>query len=99
VTDWQPVTDAAGNVLGYMAAPDPGEPDADYFDADRPRVVGIRAARLDEAAALICDPAFGVDETWAAGLAAGLGEAELDSAANVAFLLWKVEHGFDYFDD
>jgi hypothetical protein len=26
-TDWQPVTDAAGNVLGWMSAPDPGEPD------------------------------------------------------------------------
>jgi hypothetical protein len=56
---------------------------------------GQRAARLHEAAALIADPAFDFDETWDAGLAAGLAEVELDSAANVALVLWKVERGID----
>jgi hypothetical protein len=43
----------------------------------------------------LCDEAFDLDETWDAGLAAGLADAELDSAAHVAFMLWKVERGLD----
>jgi hypothetical protein len=87
----------AGDVLGWTAAPDPDEdPDGgDYFEADRPRKVRGRAARLEEAAGLLCDEAFDLDETWDAGLAAGLADAELDSAAHVAFMLWKVERGLD----
>jgi hypothetical protein len=92
-TDWQPVTDAAGKVLGWMSAPAPGEPDVDYFDADRPRKVRLRAARLEEAAGLFTDDAFDVEETWDAGLAAGLTDDDLNSAGNVALLLWKVERG------
>jgi hypothetical protein len=78
-TDWQPVTDAAGNVLGWMSAPDPGEPDVDYFEADRPRKARFRAARLEEAAELLTDDAFDVEETWDAGLSAGLTDEDLDS--------------------
>ena len=76
-----------------VPAPARGEPDVDYFDADRPRKVRLRAARLEEAAGLFTDDAFDVEETWDAGLAAGLTDDDLNSAGNVALLLWKVERG------
>jgi hypothetical protein len=91
-TDWQPVTDAAGKVLGWTAAPDPDEPDVDYFRADWSRKVGCRAARLEEAAGLFTDGAFDPEQTWDAGLAAGLTDADLDAAAYVGLTLWQVEH-------
>jgi hypothetical protein len=94
-TDWQPVTDAAGKVLGWTAAPDRDEPDVDYFRADWSRKVRCRAARLEEAAGLFADDAFDFEESWAAGEAAGLSEADLDSAANVALVIWLIEHGRD----
>jgi hypothetical protein len=54
---------------------------------------GQRAARLDEAAGLFTDGAFDPEETWDAGLAAGLTDADLDAAAYVGVTLWQVEHG------
>jgi hypothetical protein len=94
-TDWQPVTDRAGTVLGWMAAPDPDEPDVDYFEAGRSAKVRCRAARLEEAAGLFTDDAFDPEETWDAGLAAGLTELDLDAAAYVGLTLWQVEHRRD----
>jgi hypothetical protein len=51
-----------------------------------------RASRLAEAVELLADEVFDVAETWDAGLAAGLSEADLDAAGNVAYLLWQIEH-------
>jgi hypothetical protein len=92
-TDWHPVTSRDGAVLGWMAAPDPDEPDVGYFEADRTRKVGLRAARLEEAVALFSDDAFDPETVWDTGLASGLTDEDLDAAANVAVLLWRVEHG------
>ena len=39
---------------------------------------GQSAARLEEAAGLFADGAFDVEDTWDAGWAAGLSDAELD---------------------
>jgi hypothetical protein len=93
MTDWAPVTDRAGNVLGWTAPPDPDEPDVDYFEADRSRMVRCRAARLEEAAGLFMADGFDPEQTWDAGLAAGLTDADLDAAAYVGMTLWQVEHG------
>jgi hypothetical protein len=57
--------------------------------------VSVRADRLDEAAGLFADDAFDPEETWDAGLAVGLADEDLDSAANVAVTLWKIERGLD----
>ena len=38
--------------------------DIDYFEADRPRKARFRAPRLEEAAELLTDDAFDVEETW-----------------------------------
>jgi len=54
---------------------------------------GQRAARLEEAVGLFADDAFDPEETWDAGLAAGLTEDDLDAAGNVAVALWRAEHG------
>ena len=93
MTDWQPVLNAAGETLGWTAPLDPDEPDVDYFAADRPRKVRLHAARLEEVTGLFIDDAFDPEETWDAGLAAGLTDADLESAGNVAVLLWQVERG------
>lgn len=52
---------------------------------------GARAARLDEAAALLTERAFDPMETWDAARAAGLSEPDLDAAAHVAVTLRQIE--------
>jgi hypothetical protein len=92
MTDWHPVTNAAGDVLGWMAEPDPDEPlDGEYFTVDRLPHVRRRAAVLDQAAALFADSAFDPRETWDCALATGLTDADLDAAAHVAVVLREVE--------
>jgi hypothetical protein len=88
---WEPVTDASGKVLGWTAAPDPGERDADWFEADRLPRVARRAAALDEAAALFSDPAFDVSQTFDAALASGLSHGDVDAAEYVALELRLIE--------
>jgi hypothetical protein len=89
-TVWTPVTDAAGKVLGYVSAPDPDEPDAGYFEADRLPKVARRAAALAPVAELYGNESFGID---AVSDACGLSEDDQDSAANVAWALMQVELG------
>ena len=91
MTGWTPVTDAGGKVLGWMSAPDPDEPDVDWFKADRLPRIRRRADAIDPAAALAADEAFTTDEVREMWQASGLSQDELDSAANVAFELWKIE--------
>jgi hypothetical protein len=85
---WQPVEG------GWMKAPDPGEPDVDYFEADRLPKVRRRAAAIGQAADLFADRAFDPAETWDSGKAAGLTDANLDAAAYVALEMEKIERGF-----
>ena len=54
---------------------------------------GQGADRLEEAAGLFADEAFDPRQTWDAGLAVGLTDADLDAAAYVGMTLWQVEHG------
>jgi hypothetical protein len=61
----------------------------------RARHVRARAGTLDQAAALFADNAFDPAQTWDAGLAYGLSDADLDAAAHVAVVLREVELGRD----
>lgn len=77
---------------GWMQAPDPGEADVDYFEADRLPRVARRAGVIDRAAGLLMDEAFDVESTWDAAEASGMPEGMIDSAGNVALLLAGIEH-------
>ena len=96
IPKWQPVTGAGGTVLGWMSAPDPAEPDVDYFEADRLPRVRRRGAVIGQAADLFADRAFDPAETWDAGLAAGLADPDLDAAAYIAVELEKIERGLEH---
>jgi hypothetical protein len=61
-------------------------------ESDR-REVRAAAARLEEAAGLFMADGFDPEQTWDAGLAAGLTDADLDAAAYVGLTLWQVERG------
>ena len=88
MTDWAPVTDAAGTVLGWMAAPEPDEPDVDGFEADRLPRVRRRAAAIDEVAAAFGEECFDPETVWDAST---LPEADLDAAGYIAVTLARVE--------
>jgi len=91
MTGWSEVASADGAALGWMAAPDPDEPDVDYFEADRVPKAGRRAAALYEVAGLAADEAFAADEVLDMGRRAGLTGDQMDAAANVAWHLHQVE--------
>jgi hypothetical protein len=94
-TDWQPVTDRTGTVLGWMAAPDPDEPDVDCFQVGRLRKVRLRADQLAEVSALFGEECMDPEQVWDAGLAAGLTDFDLDAAAHIALVLQRVEYRLD----
>jgi hypothetical protein len=79
---WQPVHNAAGDVVGWMAAPDPDEPDVDWFEADRLPKVRRRADVIAQAVTMM-GPEFDLDDTWEALEAAGLSEDDMIAAARV----------------
>jgi hypothetical protein len=83
--EWTPVHG------GWMQAPDPDEPDVDYFEADRVPRVRRRAAVLDQAAALAADEAFTAGEVNDMWQRSGLTGDELDAAAHVALTLAEAE--------
>jgi thioredoxin-like negative regulator of GroEL len=56
----------------------------------RAEVAGLRADAIDQAAALF-DEAFTTDEIRDMWRASGLSGDDLDSASNVALVLWQVE--------
>ena len=77
----EPVLDAAGEVAGWMTAPDPDEdPDGDYFTADRLPKVRRRAVAIGPVADLYGCESFDIE---AVSDACGLSEDDQDSAANV----------------
>lgn len=76
---------------GWMAAPDPDEPDVDYFEADRLPKVRRRADAIDQAADALMTESLDLDASWDAGLDAGLSELDLDAAGNVALVLAEIE--------
>jgi hypothetical protein len=61
--------------------------------AARSGTVAARAGRIGQVADLYGDPAFDPYETGDAAAAAGMSEAELDSAGYVAVVLAEVETG------
>ena len=89
---WQPVHNGAGDVVGWMAAPDPDEPDVDWFEADRLPKVRRRADMLCQAVTLM-GPEFDLDETWEA-LEAAMPEADIEAAARMVLMLQEIELGY-----
>jgi hypothetical protein len=85
---WTPVTDAAGELAGWMCAPDPGERDADWFEADRLPRAGRRAAAIGGLA-----DALAVESLDIIGScdASGLPDSEVDAATYVALTLRQIE--------
>jgi hypothetical protein len=67
----------------------------DYFEADRLPRVRRRADIIGQAADLMADEAFGLDETWDACAAAGMPPGDIDSAGNVVLQLEQIEHQND----
>jgi hypothetical protein len=88
--DWTPVTAADGAVLGWMQAVEPDDAEPDYFEEDRLALVRRRADAIDPVAALF-DSAFTEDEIREMWAASGLSQDDLDSAGNVALILWRIE--------
>jgi hypothetical protein len=87
MSEWQEVPD------GWMAAPDPDEPDVDYFEADRLPRVKRRADAIDQAVDAMLTESLDQDAVWDAceeRMPLGM----VDSAGSVALVLWKVEHGY-----
>ena len=60
--------------------------------------VEARADAIDQAADLIMDDAFSPDESWEACEASGMPPGMIDSAGNVALVLWQIEHDDDSVD-
>jgi len=87
---WEPVTSAAGETVGWMCAPDPDEPDVDYFEADRLPKIRRRADAVGEVADAAASPAFDLDAICEAG-EARIGEAGVDAALGVVAELQQVE--------
>jgi hypothetical protein len=89
MTGWTPVTNAAGETAGWMAAPDSDEPDLDWFEADRVPRAGRRAAAIDEVAAAFGEECFDPETVWDAST---LSDVDLDSAGHIAVTLAKIEN-------
>jgi hypothetical protein len=53
--------------------------------------VEAKAGRIDQAADLLMNESFGVDETWDAAEASGMPGGLIDSAGNVALVLRQIE--------
>jgi hypothetical protein len=79
-------------VLGWTAAPDPDEPDVDWFEADRVPKVRRRAEVIGQAADLFADESIDPEQTWDSANERGLTDCDLDAAAYVALELEKIEH-------
>jgi hypothetical protein len=76
---------------GWMQAPDPDEPDVDYFEADRLPRVARRARIIGEAADLMALQSLTPEESFGAVEAAGLGDDVADAAGHVVLLLEQIE--------
>lgn len=83
------VRDGDGNVLGWMA---PADAELPHERRLRDFVMGVRVDAVDQAADLLMDEAFSLEETWDSAVAPGLPESALDSAGNVALLLSQIEN-------
>ena len=92
--EWTPVHDSAGNVAGWVAPADPGEPDTGYFEADRLPRVRRRADIIGQAADVMANEAFDLDAVWDACQAAGMSAGDVDSAGNAALLLEQIERRY-----
>ncbi len=88
MTGWTEVTAADGKVLGWMAAPDPDEPDVDYFEADQRRRAACRAAAVGQLVdALACESLDVITVCEASGLP----ESGVDAATYLALVLRQAE--------
>jgi hypothetical protein len=87
LTGWTAVYGKDGAVLGYTA---PGDVETPHERSLRMRLVRARAAPIDEAAALMMDEAFDLDETFTAAETAMPGPM-VNSAGHIALTLEEVE--------
>ena len=87
LTGWTPVTDAAGEVLGWTA---PADVETPHERAQRLRVARLRADEIGQAAALLSDPAFSLDESYEAEEAA-MPAPMVNAAGHIALTLAEVE--------
>jgi hypothetical protein len=87
LTGWAPVTGADGAVLGWMA---PADVETPHERAQRIRVAGLRADAIDQAAAMLGDPVFSLDESYEAAEAAMPGPM-VNAAGHIAVTLAEVE--------
>jgi hypothetical protein len=88
LTGWTPVTGADGAVLGWMA---PADTETPHERAQRLRVARLRADAIGQAAALLGDPVFGLDEAYEAAEAAMPGPM-VNAAGHIAVTLAEIEH-------
>lgn len=82
VAEWVPVSS------GWMAAPDPNEPDVDYFEADRLPRAGRRAAAVGALVDALAVESLDIVQSCDAS---GLPPAEVDSATYLALVLRQAE--------
>ncbi len=87
MTGWAPVTNAIGEVLGWMA---PAGVETPWERAQRIHVAGARAAAVAEVADLAADRAFSLDEVGAAGTER-FGADAVGAAFDVVYELLRVE--------
>jgi hypothetical protein len=87
LTGWTPVTDAGGKVLGWTA---PADVETPHERAQRLRVARLRADAIDQAAAMLGDPVFSLDESYEAAEAAMPGPM-VNAAGHIAVTLAEVE--------
>jgi hypothetical protein len=87
MTGWTEVTSAAGETLGWMA---PADVETPWERAQRLRVAGLRADAIGQAAAMLGDPAFSLEESYEAAEAAMPGPM-VNAAGHVALTLAEAE--------
>jgi hypothetical protein len=87
MTGWSEVTDGNGDVVGWVA---PGDVDTPLEAAHRRKVAGARAAAIDQAADLLMDECFDLEDSWAAAESVMPADA-VDSAGNVVLVLRWIE--------
>ena len=77
-----------GDVVGYTA---PADVETPHERSLRIRMASARACLIDQAADLLMNECFDLEDTWAAAEAAGMPPGAVDSAGNVALLLRWIE--------
>jgi hypothetical protein len=87
MSGWTAVHGKDGAVLGYTA---PADVETPHERAQRMRLVRVRADAIGQAAALLADEAFDLDESYAAAETA-MPPGMVNAAGHIALVLAEVE--------